>query len=447
MSLARNSKQYLGVRAILPPDLQLATRIPTSADKAYVKGTLWLDTVTQSAFMWPGSGSWISLGLGSAGAINTLTGDSGGSIVPVAANITLAGTAAAGLTTAGSAGTITFNISAASTTQRGTLETSTDAESVTGTSAVVAVTPASLTARLAAPGAIGGTTPAAGTFTNLTAVGTVSLNASGAGVTTIGTGGTGATNIGNATGNTAVTGSLTASTGLVATTGGLQVNGGDIINSHSDAGTDVTIEVTNSDNTNGASRAGVEIATGGISAGDPYLSFQISGVAASTMTMGLDNSASDLFVISNSGAIGTSNALTLSQAGALNATTSVTAGTTLTATLGAITATNGNLVLNTAGNKIISTSVGAAAAAGANSFGTVTLIAGSETVSTTAVTASSIIILTRQSVGATGANDLGILSVGTIVGGTSFVINAWTATNATVLQTDDVSVIGWMIIN
>lgn len=134
-------------------------------------------------------------------------------------------------------------------------------------------------------------------------------------------------------------------------------------------------------------------------------------------------------------------------AGQVNAGTSMTAGTTLTATLGDITATNGNLVLNTAGNKIVSTSVGSGASAGANSFGTATLTGGTVTVSTTAVTASSIIILTRQSVGATGANDLGILSVGTIVAATSFEINAWTVTNATALQADDVSVIGWMIIN
>jgi len=38
MSLARSVKQYLGVRAIKPPDLQLATRAPTSSDTAYVKG-------------------------------------------------------------------------------------------------------------------------------------------------------------------------------------------------------------------------------------------------------------------------------------------------------------------------------------------------------------------------------------------------------------------------
>lgn len=250
-----------------------------------------------------------------------------------------------------------------------------------------------------------------------------------------------------ATTSIASTTTMTCGTGLTVTTGGILVSGGDIVNSHANVGTDITVECINSDNTNGASRAGLEVVTGGASSGDPYLSFQVTGVAASTMSMGLDNSASDLFVISNDVALGTANALTLSQAGALNATTSITAGTTLTATLGAITATNGNLVLNTAGNKIVSTSVGSTDAAGANSFGAVTLVNGTVTVATTAVTANSIIILTRQTVGTTGANDLGILSIGTIVAATSFVINAWTVTNATALQADDQSVIGWMIIN
>jgi hypothetical protein len=126
---------------------------------------------------------------------------------------------------------------------------------------------------------------------------------------------------------------------------------------------------------------------------------------------------------------------------------SLTAATTITATLGAITATNGNVVFGTAGNKIISTSVATTTTAGANSFGTVTLVGGTATVNTSAVTANSIIMLTRMSVGATGAAALGILSVGTIVGATSFVINAWTTANATALATTDVSSVGWMLIN
>lgn len=362
MSLAKSVRQYLGVRAKNPPNVQLALINPTSQDD-FVKGDLWLNTVLSTAFMWSGS-AWIALGSGATGGVVTLTASSGGPLSPTAGNINIVGTANQ-ITTAGAVSTITLTLPAA----------------------------------IIAPGSLTTTTSLASTTT------------------------------------------LTAGTGLTVTTGGILVSGGDIINAHSNAGTDVTIEVTNSDNTNGASRAGVEIATGGASSGDPYLSFQISGVGASTMTMGLDNSASDLFVISNSTAIGTSNALTLSQAGALTATT------TLTATLGDITATNGNLVLGTAGNKIKSTSVASTTTAGANSFGTVTLVGGTATISTTAVTANSIIILTRQSVGATGAAALGELSVGTITAATSFVINAWSQADATALAATDVSVIGWMIIN
>ena len=58
--------------------------------------------------------------------------------------------------------------------------------------------------------------------------GTTGINTSGAGVTTIGTGGTGAVNIGNATGNTAITGTLTTSAGITATTGNIVATAGNI---------------------------------------------------------------------------------------------------------------------------------------------------------------------------------------------------------------------------
>lgn len=173
MSIARSPLQYQGVRAINPPDLIITTRAPTSTDTAFAKGQLWLDEDAGTAYQHISGGDWIALGSGTTGAIVTLTGSSGGAISPVAGDIVVTGDATDGVTVVGTAGTLTINVSAASTTQRGTLETSTDAESVTGTSAVVAVTPASLTARLAAPGAIGGTTPAAGTFTTVAAGTTV----------------------------------------------------------------------------------------------------------------------------------------------------------------------------------------------------------------------------------------------------------------------------------
>lgn len=345
MSLSRAARQYMGVRAILPPDLQTATRAPTTADKAYVKGTLWLDTVATSAYMWPGSGDWISLGSGTTGAIVTLTGDSGGAISPVSGNIDILG--GAGITVTGTAGTLTIALTGGGVafdsfvpdagtnpvvpSATGSCTMAGTANQITTTGGLNSLT-LSIPSAFTAPGSVtvtSGFSVLAGTSSLL---GTVNINTSGAGVTSIGTGGTGATNIGNATGNTAVTGSLTATT-------------------------------------------------------------------------------------------------------------------TLTATLGAITATNGNLVLGTAGNKIISTSVASTTTAGANSFGKVTLVSGTATVSTTAVTANSIILLTRDSPGATGAAALGMLSVGTKVAGTSFVINALTTADSTAVATTDVSSISWMIIN
>lgn len=314
MAQGKSPLQYKGVRAIAPPDLTIAQRAPNSGDKAYPPGQFWLDETNDASYQWSGT-IWISMGSGSTGAVDTLTGDSQGAIVPVAGNIDLLGTAADGISTTGTAGTITFAIEQATTSQRGTLATSTNAQSVTGTDATVAVTPASLTARLAAPGAIGGTTPGAGTFTDLTATGTVHLNVTGAGVTTIGTGGTGAVNIGNATGNTAVTGSLTTTT-------------------------------------------------------------------------------------------------------------------TLTASLGAITATNGDLVLGTAGNKL-SIATGSNASIGTSAA----MTAGAITISTTAVTASSKIFLSAATAGGTQ----GVLSVANIVAATSFDIVS--SSNL------DTSTVNWLIIN
>lgn len=183
MVKSRSSRQYLGVLAINPPNVVLAEMAPTSANVAFDKATLWLDTVNEAVYMYPGSGDWIALGSGTTGAVVSLTGSSGGAITPVGGNIDVLGDSADGVSVVGTAGTLTINVAAATTTQRGTLETSTDAESVTGTSDAVAVTPASLTARLAAPGAIGGTTPAAGTFTTIagstiTASGNIILNGS-----------------------------------------------------------------------------------------------------------------------------------------------------------------------------------------------------------------------------------------------------------------------------
>lgn len=79
---------------------------------------------------------------------------------------------------------------------------------------------------------------------------------------------------------------------------------------------------------------------------------------------------------------------------------SITSATTLTATSGAITATNGNLVLGSAGNKL---SIHATTAAN-DSVGTTSAMSGTPgtiVVSTTACTASSIILYSRATTGGT----------------------------------------------
>lgn len=392
----QNPLSYVGVSAVNPPNVIVAQRAPLTTDINYPIGTNWIDEPSsdcyQLASVVANTATWVFLGSDVSPINDVPHGGTGRSTLTDHGVLVGAGVNAITQLAVGATGTVLAGATGAD-------------PAFTASPSVTTLTATT----------INGTT-----ITTNVAAAELSMSA-----TTVGVAGTDA----NISLNLASKGS------------------GSLVYSRSAAAVDLNEQITNSDNTSGTSNAGLQIATGGASGGDPYLSFQISGVGASTMTMGLDNSSSDTFVISNSSALGTSNALTLTQAGALNATTSITAGTTLAATLGNITATNGNLVLGTAGNKIVSTSVGTTTAAGANSFGSVTLVGGTATVSTTSVTASSLIYIWRQSIGATGAAALGHLTVGTITAATSFVINAVQAADATALQATDVSVIGWMIVN
>lgn len=75
--------------------------------------------------------------------------------------------------------------------------------------------------------------------------------------------------------------------------------------------------------------------------------------------------------------------------------------------------------------------------AGTNSFGSVTLVGGTATISTTSVTANSLIFLTSQELGT--VSDPSALAVTARVAGVSFTITASQAT--------DTSSIAWMIVN
>ena len=369
---------------IFPAPIQSA-RVPTTADYQYPIGQAWIDTVGGNGYVLvnvaSSLGTWNTMAISPAGAINTATGNSGGAITPTASNINIVGAGA--LAFAGSGSTLTGSITPGTAlvatlagNSGGAKSPTAGAMSIVGTGEVtVAGSGSTLTISV---------TPAGTTVSTLTGNSGGAISPSSGNINLLGAGalafaGTGST----------VTGTITPGTALIST-----VTGG-----------------------------------GGGALSPTSGNLNILGTASQITSTG------------------SGSTLTLSLPSAITAPGSVTATTTLTATLGAITATNGNLVLVAAGNKMMRTSVATIAAAGANSIGSVTLVGGTATVATTAVTANSLIQIWRQSIGATGAAVLGHLAVGTIVAGTTFVINALSLTDATALQASDVSVVGWEIIN
>lgn len=195
----------------------------------------------------------------------------------------------------------------------------------------------------------------------------------------------------------------------------------------------------------------------------PVDSFTTSGAPSSANinhalgTLAIDNAAGNIYGLASksggtaswvllggsSGAIsavnGTTNQITANTAGntvtlslpsAITAPGSLTATTTLTATLGNITATNGNLSLATAGNKIV-------IATGSNaSVGTSSAMSGTPgvvTVATTACSATAKIFYSRATTGGTPGN----VSI-TAQDGTGFTL---TSTG------NETSTFNWWIIN
>lgn len=91
---------------------------------------------------------------------------------------------------------------------------------------------------------------------------------------------------------------------------------GDFNFTSSTAGVTRKLTISNTDNTNTSSIGLLQTTTGGASAGDPFHTFTITG--ATSFSLGLDNSASDAFVISASTALGTTNVMSVSTAGEIN---------------------------------------------------------------------------------------------------------------------------------
>ncbi len=247
----------------------ITTRDPLTTDYNFKVGRQWINKTTPSVWFLgakaSGSATWIAAGSGSLGAINTLTGGSGGALSPTAGNMNLLGTASQ-ITSTGSGSTITFSIPAAFVAPGSIASTTT----LTSGTSLAVTTSATVGTTL---GVTGATTLAA-----LTQIGTTLINASGAAVTTIGTGGTGAVNLGNATGNTAVTGSLTASTTLTATLGNITATNGNFVSSASGKGI-----LLNSPTTSGVASGPVVV--NGRSGAAVFTTVSIAAAADLTLTI------------------------------------------------------------------------------------------------------------------------------------------------------------------
>jgi len=383
---------------VLPPPINFQSA-PTSNQTNYEIGQLVYTGTSGSYtfYIYAGAGVWELLDV-STGVLDTLTTDDSTVVVPTAGNINLKGSGSTRTVGSGSNATVELTgltnhavLVGAGTTTITKLTVGTDGQVLTGNSA-------------ADP-----SFAAIGTKSGLTAHGVVLAEGTGAFV---------ATSAGTA-------GQLLQSGGA-----GVDPNWTSATFPTS-VGASGTILLSNGTNWVASTDTYPNTSTAGA---------LIAATAANTIGEIIDVATGQVLM---SGGVGNIPAYS----GSPSVSGSLTAATTVTATLGNITATNGNIVRGTAGNKDVYTSVASTTTAGANSAGTVTLTGGTATISTTSVTASSIIRLTRQSVGATGANPLGMLSVGTIVAATSFVINAWSATDATALAATDVSVIGWEIVN
>jgi hypothetical protein len=460
-------------------------RAPSAQDILYGIGQRWINKVGNSEYVLTShsasqgvtTANWLLLAQ-IAGTLDTLTGDTGGAITPSAGNIDLLGTVGEIITT-GTANTITFSLDPVMITP-GSLEVTglltADASALINTAGTAlnlatdndtaAVNLGTVGARTITVGNItGGTAVAVNTGTGgfvvaTTGAGDIILNSddtvlidadgvlelnSSAGVIGIGNDAD-AQNINIGTGAAARTitiGNITTATGIVLNSG----TGGVAINTTSTG--DVVVASADTVLIDAAGVLELNSSAGVISIGNDNVNQNINVGTAGTRTIAIGSSAATETILGTTNINATGAGVTTIGTGGTGAvnignatgntavTGSLTATTTLRATLGAITATNGNVVLGTAGNKIISTSVASTITAGANSFGTVALVAGSAIVATTAALTGSIILLTIQALG-TVATPMPI-GVTARTNGVSFTI---TSTDGT-----DTSSIGWMIIN
>jgi len=465
MALLRNPRQYRGVRAVLPPDLQTANRVPTAADKAYVIGTLWLDTVAQSVYMYAAPGVWVLLG-GATGAVATLTGDSG-TATPAAGNIKIAGTANQ-ITTTAAGSTVTLSLAGPYVAATYLAHAVLVGEGTSGIG-VTNVGTAGQILTSNGPGvdpsfqtAGGGTTSDFADFYALMPGDNAATVAVGAAILLPNDGpssGTSITRLSSSTFQLADIATYSISfqcsfdeagqmqlaiggVGLAYTVSGRATGTNQVyINAlYTTSGVNEVLSVINP--AGNAAALTITPIAGGTHAVSAHLVIQrvaggpgggllntINSIVPVAGNIVIAGTASEITVTNTAGTA------TLTIPAAFIAPGSVAATTSLTATLGNITATNGDLVLGTTGNKL---KIHASTAA-SDSIGISVALDGASpsqlVVSTTAVKTGSIILLSYNTAGGT----LGSLSVGAIVDSTSFQIKS--------SANGDTSTVNYLIIN
>lgn len=394
----------------------IALRAPTTGDIRYPIGQMWVYKTTGQAYMLASvaanSATWSLLGPG-ASDVDTLTGDSGGAISPVAGNLTIAG--GTNITTAGTAGTITANLDAAIT-----LATSVTSP-IYASAAGMAINPA-----VASNLTVGASmTTGAITIGGTAETGTITLgSSSGTNIVAIGAG-EGATTVNIAGGATAAK-AVNIATGAIA---------GVVTIGTADGASQMDLKV----GTGNFSLDGAATSTYTIGASTTSGTISIGGTAQTgTMTIAGGNAAQTLNVANSTGGK-TVNIATGAGANAVTiGSTNTTSATTINSGSGDVTVAGGNLKISTAG-KQLQVEGGAVT----DFIGQATLTAGTVTILNTNIAATDKIFLSRSSIN--GSTALGMFTY-TISAATSFTITSVQAGTPASTETNDVSIVEYFIV-
>jgi hypothetical protein len=113
LGLSNEPQAYEGANIIVPVGgwrLVKSVRAPTTNDKKYPIGSIWINTTTSTSYqLCTNPGIWTILGAAAGGDIQTLTGDSGGALLPTTGNLNILGTANQ-ITISGAGSTLTASL-------------------------------------------------------------------------------------------------------------------------------------------------------------------------------------------------------------------------------------------------------------------------------------------------------------------------------------------------